>query len=81
MNPPPLPSDKPPGIWAHAFIGAFIVGGIAFAVGFFGPMYWLKHNSPQGPMLGIFVTGPAGFVIGFIGGLIVGVIRNRRGRP
>lgn len=79
MNPPHLPSRRPPGVWEHALIGAVIVGGIAFAVGFFGPMFWLKHNSPQGPMLGIFVTGPAGAVVGFVGGLVVGFVRRGRG--
>lgn len=79
MNPPPLPSGRPPpGVWVHAFVGAVVVGGIAFAIGFFGPMFWLKHNSPQGPMLGIFVTGPLGAVAGFVGGLVVGFVRRRR---
>ena len=80
MNPPPPPRrPSPPGIWVHGLIGAVVVGGIAFAIGFFGPMVLLP-DSPQGPMLGIFVTGPAGFVVGLIGGLIVGLARRRKRR-
>ena len=77
--PPPLPGARPPlpAVWMHALIGAAVVGGVSFAVGFFGPMFWLKHNSPQGPMLGIFVTGPAGFLVGLLGGAIVGLVRRR----
>lgn len=79
--PPPLPGERrgPPGVLVHGIIGAVVVGSIAFAFGFFGPMFWLKHNSPQGPMLGIFVTGPAGFVVGLVGGMVVGLVRRRRG--
>jgi hypothetical protein len=83
-RPPPLPASKPPpaSVWVHALIGALAVGGLSFAIGFFGPMFWLKHNSPQGPMLGIFVTGPAGFLVGLVGGAIVGLVRRRgQGAP
>jgi hypothetical protein len=43
---------------------AFIVGGISFAIGFFGPMI-VAPGANQGPLLGIFVTGPLGLVLGF----------------
>lgn len=80
MNPPPLPPRRhpAPGVRVHALAGAAVLGGIAFALGFFGPMV-LQPDSPQGPMLGILVTGPAGFVLGLVGGMIVGLIRRRRG--
>lgn len=54
-----------------------VIGGIAFLVGFAGPII-LTPSSPQGPLLGIFVTGPLGFIVGIILGLIVGVSRQRR---
>lgn len=78
MNPPPLPSRRPPGIWEHGLVGAVVVGALGFAIGFFGPMFWLNHNSPQGPMLGIFITGPLGAITGFVGGLVVGFVRRRK---
>jgi Na+/proline symporter len=46
-----------------AMLSGFVVGGIAFAIGFFGPLVWAP-SANQGPLLGIFVTGPIGFVIG-----------------
>ena len=58
-------------------IGGLLVGGIAFAVGFFGPLIWAP-DANQGPLLGIFITGPLGFVAGCIGGAIYAVIRKRR---
>jgi hypothetical protein len=57
-------------------LGALILGGTGFSIGFFGPMIFTP-NSNQGPMLGIFVTGPAGFIIGAVLGFIVGAIRGR----
>ena len=42
---------------------AVILGAIAFAVGFFGPLIWAP-DANQGPLLGIFITGPLGFVFG-----------------
>ena len=55
---------------------AFKIGGIAFALGFFGPMIFVP-GANQGPMLGIFITGP----LGFLGGRVYGAIREmaRRG--
>lgn len=52
---------------------ALWLGGIGFALGFFGPMIFTP-GANQGPMLGIFITGPAGFVLG----LAVGVVRALR---
>lgn len=49
---------------------AFVVGGISFAAGFFGPMVFSDSN--LGPLLGIFITGP----IGFFGGALLGLIRS-----
>jgi len=52
---------------------ALWVGGVAFLVGFIGPMI-VVPGANQGPMLGIFITGPLGFVVG----LVYGVIRELR---
>jgi hypothetical protein len=51
-----------------------IVGGVGFALGFFGPMI-LAPQANQGPMLGIFITGPLGFLVG----TLYGVFRAWRG--
>jgi hypothetical protein len=42
---------------------AFVLGGIGFVAGFFGPIL-LTPEANQGPLLGIFITGPLGFVLG-----------------
>lgn len=57
-------------ILREAIRPAMVLGGIGFAVGFFGPMIFAP-GANQGPMLGIFITGPGGFVLG----LIVGAFR------
>lgn len=44
------------------------IGGVAFAVGFLGPIL-LSPQSPRGPLLGLFFTGPVGFMLGVIAGL------------
>lgn len=50
------------------------IGGLAFAIGFFGPMI-LAPDANQGPLLGIFITGPLGLLLG----LAVGIVRESRG--
>lgn len=52
---------------------ALLLGGIGFALGFFGPMIFAP-GANQGPLLGIFVTGPGGFVLG----IFVGIFRAWR---
>ena len=54
---------RPLSVLMTVFLHAVVVGGIAFAIGFFGPMI-LKPGANQGPLLGIFITGPLGFVFG-----------------
>ena len=54
-------------MFAAAFLGGVLVGGIGFIGGFFGPIL-LDPGANQGPLLGIF-TGPLGFVAGAIGGV------------
>ena len=49
--------------------GAGIVGGIGFAIGFFGPII-VAPDANQGPLLGIFVTGPLGILAGAVGGAV-----------
>jgi hypothetical protein len=66
-----------PGAGVCALVGAFGLGGIAFAAGFFGPIL-LAPDANQGPLLGIFITGPLGFVVGAVGGYLYG--SRRRGR-
>jgi hypothetical protein len=56
------------GIVTAALLPALVVGGISFAIGFFGPIMWAPEAN-QGPLLGIFITGPAGFVLGLVGGI------------
>ena len=52
-----------------AILGSVILGGLSFAAGFFGPIYFTPEAN-QGPLLGIFITGPLGLLVGFIlGGL------------
>ena len=46
----------------------FLLGGIGFAGGFFGPMIFAPQAN-QGPLLGIFITGPCGFLLGVLYGL------------
>ena len=50
-------------------LGAVILGGLGFVLGFFGPMI-LAPQANQGPLLGLFITGPAGVVIGAIAGAV-----------
>lgn len=69
--------DDPPGsLFGHVLRGAAIVGGIGFALGFFGPMI-VTPDANQGPLLGLFITGPAGALIGALGGLLYGLSRRR----
>jgi hypothetical protein len=56
--------------------GAFVVGGIGFAAGFFGPIIF-SPGANQGPLLGIFITGPLGFIAGAIGGAVHWAVRGR----
>jgi hypothetical protein len=56
---------------------AFILGAIAFAVGFFGPLVWAP-DANQGPLLGIFITGPLGFVFGMGWGVLRETMRAKR---
>ena len=53
-----------------ALLGGFILGGIGFVLGFFGPLV-IAPDANQGPLLGIFITGPAGFVVGTLVGTFV----------
>lgn len=65
----------PPGVVASVLQWAFIIGGIGFALGFFGPIIFTP-GANQGPLLGIFITGPLGFVVGGV----VGLVRALRSR-
>ena len=63
-----------------SLLGGVIIGGIGFALGFFGPII-ATPDSPQGPLLGIFITGPLGFVVGVIAGFVYGLIRSLKQKP
>lgn len=58
-----------------AGLGALIVGGVGFVLGFFGPML-LTPEANQGPLLGLFITGPGGAVLGAVGGFLYGMRRR-----
>ena len=60
-----------------ALIAGFLVGGIAFAAGFFGPIVFAP-DANQGPLLGIFFTGPLGFSAGVLVGWLVARFRSGR---
>lgn len=63
-----------------AAVGAVLVGGIGFAIGFFGPMLFMP-DANQGPLIGIFFTGPLGFMIGAIGGAVKAYRDRARIKP
>ncbi len=63
-----------------ALIGACLVGGIGFVIGFFGPMIF-SPGSNQGPLAGIFLTGPLGFAAGGLLGAVVGFVRTFLRKP
>ena len=54
--------------------GALTVGGLAFGVGFLGPMVFAP-GANQGPLLG-FITGPIGLLVGAVGGVVYWQKRN-----
>lgn len=64
------------GIASYAVIGAFLLGGIGFIAGFFGPIIFRPYAN-QGPLLGIFFTGPIGFVLGLIAGAVYGIFKKK----
>ncbi|WP_376690612.1 hypothetical protein [Wenzhouxiangella sp. EGI_FJ10409] len=59
-------------------IGASVLGGLGFVIGFFGPLI-LAPEANQGPLLGIFITGPLGIVLGAVAGFFYGLRRGGRG--
>jgi hypothetical protein len=59
--------------------GGFIVGGVAFCAGFFGPLIFAP-GANQGPLLGLLITGPAGFLLGLIGGFAFWRMKRRAAR-
>jgi hypothetical protein len=66
------------GPWRAVTVGAWVVGGIGFCGGFFGPLIFAPQAN-QGPLLGIFITGPLGFLAGGIGGYAYWWLRRRDG--
>jgi hypothetical protein len=67
------------GLISSMALGAFGVGGVGFAGGFFGPIFLMPHAN-QGPLLGIFITGPLGFIVGLFAGAVYWVAWGRRVR-
>jgi len=68
---------SPNDLASSIFTGAFIIGGIGFFSGFFGPIVFAPESN-QGPMLGLFITGPFGFLLGAFGGLIYWMVRGKK---
>jgi len=68
------------GLVSHILIGGFVIGGISFFAGFFGPMI-SAPGANQGPLLGLFITGPIGFVVGLIAGGIYWKIKRVKSEP
>lgn len=56
-----------------AITWAFVLGGVGFAAGFFGPMV-LAPESDLGPVIGILFTGPGGAVAGLALGALLAVL-------
>lgn len=65
------------GLAQSVIYGAFMVGGISFCAGFFGPMIFAP-GANQGPMLGLFITGPLGFIAGGVGGFVYWLVKRKQ---
>jgi hypothetical protein len=65
------------GLVRAILLGAVMTGGVAFVLGFFGPIIFMP-SANQGPLLGIFITGPLGFLAGALGGAVYWLVRRRR---
>ena len=63
-----LGGEGPRTVRSAVLLGALLLGGTGFAVGFFGPLL-LAPEANQGPLLGILITGPAGYFLGGVLGL------------
>ena len=61
----------------YAVLGGVLLGGIAFALGFIGPII-VTPDASQGPLLGIIITGPFGFAAGSALGALYARRRRRR---
>lgn len=69
-------ATAPTSLHTGILTGALVVGGLGFALGFFGPMIFAPQAN-QGPLLGIFITGPLGAVLGAVGGALRWQLRKR----
>ena len=67
----------PEGLISSALVGAGLLGGIGFCVGFFGPIIFIPYAN-QGPLLGIFITGPLGFLLGAASGVVYCLVKGRK---
>ena len=54
---------------------ALVVGGVAFTVGFVGPLVVSSSPGNLAPLLGVFVTGP----LGVLAGAVWGTVRSAKG--
>ena len=70
-------------ILGYCVSSAFLLGGIGFVAGFFGPLLigvLVGSEASQGPLWGIFILVPGVVVLGIIVGAVIGFkkILNRR---
>jgi hypothetical protein len=63
------------GLAVSVGIGVVVLGGLGFAAGFFGPMFFAP-GANQGPLLGILITGPAGAALGGLAGWLYWLLRR-----
>ena len=69
--------SAPSDLVSSVLSGGFILGGVAFCAGFFGPIVFAP-GANQGPLLGIFITGPLGFLLGLVGGFAYWRIKKKK---
>lgn len=53
------PRHLRPGLPIQSYLGAVVIGGLGFFVGFFGPFLFMPSGRANvGPLLGLLITGP-----------------------
>jgi len=71
-------ASPPASFLGSVLLGAFVVGGIGFSAGYFGPLLFTPSSPGNlGPMIGVFITGPLGLILGAAGGGVRWYARER----